>query len=183
MRSLWLRALLITGIALGASCSNTMRMDPRFVTLHNTMTALGMTQSGSISEGSLAEGTEAHFDGRLEPGQCYTVVGLGSSGVSNLDVVITDEAGTDIAHDETQDGSAAVQFCPPYAATYRVSVRMQRGGGDYMVTSWSGMPTGAAYGTPTRKDSVWLGARPDRSIAVGLALAMKKSLLTTTIDA
>lgn len=150
MRSSWLRISSTLALALVASCGGSVSMDPRFVTLHNTMAALGMTQSGSISEGSLAEGTEAHFDGRLDPGQCYTVVALGSDGVANLDVVITDEAGNDVAHDATQDGEAAVQFCPQYPAQYRISVRMTRGGGGYMVTSWSGMPSGgAAYGTPT----------------------------------
>lgn len=150
MRALWFRVALLTTLSLCASCNGSMHMDPRFVTLHNTMTALGLTQSGSISEGSLAEGTEAHFDGLLQPGQCYTVVALGSDGVANLDVVVTDEAGTDVAHDATQDGEAAVQFCPQYPANYRISVRMTRGGGGYMVTSWSGMPSGgaAAYGTP-----------------------------------
>lgn len=150
MRAPWLRLALLTTLALTPSCNGSIQMDSRFVTLHNTMAALGMTQSGSISEGSLPEGGEAHFDGRLEPGQCYTVVGLGADGVANLDVVVTDEAGTDVAHDATMDGEAAVQFCPQYPATYRISVRMQRGSGGYLVTSWSGMPSGgAAYGAPT----------------------------------
>ncbi len=145
MRALALRLGLVLALA---SCSGSVSMDSRFVTLHNTMAALGMTQSGSISEGSLAEGSEAHFDGRLEPGQCYTVVALGGGGVANLDVVITDEAGTDVAHDATEDGEAAVQFCPQYPAQYRISVRMTRGGGGYMVTSWSGTPQGSSYAGP-----------------------------------
>lgn len=121
-------------------------MDPRFVTLHNTMAAMGMAQTGSISAGSLAEGTEARIDAALTPGQCYAVVGLGDGGVANLDVVIVDEAGTEVAHDTTQDGSAAVQFCPQYPARYRIAVRMQRGAGGYMVTSWSGAPGGGGGG-------------------------------------
>ena len=162
MRASWQRILLIATVFGLASCNGSISMDPRFVTLHNTMAAIGMSQSGSISEGSLPEGGEAHFDGRLDPGQCYTVVGLGAGGVANLDVVITDEAGNDIAHDSTEDGSAAVQFCPQYPAQYRISVRMTRGSGGYLVTSWSGAPGGgASYGVPT-PDYGYAAAAPVR---------------------
>lgn len=152
MRSSWLRISVLASLVLAASCGGSISMDPRYVALHNAMTAVGLTQSGAISEGSLPEGGEAHFDGRLDPGQCYTVVGIGSGGVANLDVVVTDEAGNDVAHDATQDGAAAVQFCPQYPAQYRISVRMQRGSGGYLVTSWSGAPTSGGYTPPYSPD-------------------------------
>lgn len=162
MRASWQRILLIGGSVLAASCNGSISMDPRFVTLHNTMAAIGMTQSGSISEGSLPEGGEAHFDGHLDPGNCYTVVALGAGGVANLDVSITDEAGTDIAHDSTEDGSAAVQFCPQYPAQYRISVRMTRGSGGYLVTSWSGTGSGAGYAPSYPTDYGYAATTPTR---------------------
>lgn len=142
MRSSRLRLALIPALALVTSCVGSPALDPRFVALHNTMTAIGMVQSGSISEGSLPEGGEAHFEGMLQPGQCYTIVGLGSGGVANLDVVVLDEGGNEIAHDTTEDGSAAAQFCPQYPGNYRISVRMRRGSGSYIVTAWSGTQSG-----------------------------------------
>jgi hypothetical protein len=182
MRALWLRIGLALALATTTSCNGSIQMDSRFVTLHNTMAALGMTQSGSISEGSLPEGGEAHFDGRLEPGQCYTVVGLGGGGVANLDVVVTDEAGNDVAHDATMDGEAAVQFCPQYPANYRISVRMQRGSGGYLVTSWSGAPGGAGgYGTPTYPtDYGYAATAPARPAHGGPGTCDAPYTLTTT---
>jgi hypothetical protein len=147
MSSFRARAVSLS-LVLTASCGGSLSMDSRYVTLHNSFAVMGMSQSGAISEGSLPEGGEARVEARLEPGQCYMVVGLGSGGVANLDVVVLDEGGTEVAHDTTQDGEAAVQFCPQYPGNYRIAVRMQRGSGSYLVSSWSGAPTGAAPYTP-----------------------------------
>lgn len=180
MRALSLRVSLLLALAVTTSCNGSIQMDSRFVTLHNTMAALGMTQSGAISEGSLPEGGEAHFDGRLEAGQCYTVVGLGSGGVANLDVVVTDEAGNDVAHDATMDGEAAVQFCPQYPANYRISVRMQRGSGGYLVTSWSGAPTGGGYGSSYPSDYGYTASAPVRPPHGGPGTCEAPYTLTTS---
>ena len=135
-------------------------MDARFVALHNSFAAMGMAESGSISQGSLTEGGEARIEARLEPGQCYTVVGLGGAGVANLDVVVLDEGGTEVAHDTTTDGEAAAQFCPQYPGVYRIAVRMQRGSGDYIVSSWSGSPGGGSGVAPYTPDYGYPGTPP-----------------------
>lgn len=119
-------------------------LEPRYVAVHNAMTAMGLTQSGSISEGSLAEGAEAVIPATMAPGTCYTVLALGTGSVANIDVVVRDGSGAEVAHDTTTDGEAAAQFCPSYGGDFRLVVRMTRGSGGYVVSSWSG---GTASGT------------------------------------
>lgn len=124
-----------------AGCGGgSMRLSPTFVAVHNTMTAMGLVQSGEISEGSLPEGGVARFTTHLRAGDCYTMVAFGGEGVANIDVVVLDETGTEVATDRTQDTQAAAQFCPDADGEYQVAVRMASGNGSYVVTSWSGMP-------------------------------------------
>jgi len=118
-------------------------MEPRYVALHNTMTALGMVQSGGLNQGSLSEGQENVTHVELRAGECVTFVALGEGGVGDVDVIVRDERGSELARDQTQDAQAAAQFCPPYAGRFDIAVRMIRGGGGYLVTSWSGGSGGA----------------------------------------
>ncbi len=146
--ALWV-CLAVTGCGGGS-----MAMTPSFVAVHNTMAAMGLVQSGEISEGSLAEGGVARVTTPMRAGDCYTIVGLGGSGVADLDVVVLDDTGTEVATDHTQTGQAAAQFCPDVDGEYQVAVRMTHGNGSYVVTSWSGMPRGgggaASGGSGTR---------------------------------
>jgi hypothetical protein len=129
------------GLIAAASCSGgSGRLSPSYVAVHNTMTAMGYVQSGEISEGSLGEGGVARFTTTLRGGDCYTVVAFGDGGVQNIDVVVMDDTGAEVATDRTQDSQAAAQLCPDREGEYQVAVRMARGGGNYVVTSWSGMP-------------------------------------------
>lgn len=118
------------------------RLAPSYVAVHNTMAAMGLAQSGEISEGTLAEGEVARFTTPLVGGDCHTIVAFGSDGVANLDIAVSDETGTQLAADRTQDSQAAAQVCPDADGEYQVSVRMARGSGSYIVTSWSGAPRG-----------------------------------------
>lgn len=135
----------IAGCLALASCGGgSLRLSPTFVAVHNTMAAMGLAQSGQISEGSLPEGGVARFTTNLRAGDCYTIVAFGSEGVADLDVVVLDEAGAELAADRTQDQQAAAQLCPEVDGDYQVAVRMARGEGGYVVTSWSGAPGGGA---------------------------------------
>ena len=129
-----------------ASCGGGLQMEPRYVALHNTMTALGLVQSGGLSQGNLSEGQESVTPVALQPGDCVTFVALGEGGVGDVDVIVRDEAGNDLARDGTADAQAATQFCPPYPGRFQVAVRMARGGGGYLAASWSGGPRGSMGG-------------------------------------
>lgn len=131
---------LAFAIALAGCGGGSMRLSPSFVAVHNTMSAMGLVQSGEISEGSLPEGGVARFTTQLRAGDCYTLVAFGGEGVANLDVLVLDETGTEVATDRTQTAQAAAQFCPDADGEYQVAVRMASGNGGYVVTSWSGAP-------------------------------------------
>lgn len=115
-------------------------MDPRFVAVHNAMAATGLVQSGEISQGSLGEGHETTLRVPMQPGDCYTLVALGTDGVSDLDVVVRDPSGNELARDHTADAQAAAQFCPPFPGEFTVAVRMVRGSGGWIASVWSGGP-------------------------------------------
>ncbi|MBN8616907.1 MAG: hypothetical protein J0L92_40365, partial [Deltaproteobacteria bacterium] len=131
---------------LAASCGGGLHMEPRYVALHNAMTALGMVQSGGLNQGSLSEGQERATPVDLQPGDCVTFVALGESGVGNVDVIVRDASGSELARDRTEDAQAATQFCPSYAGRFDVVIRMTRGGGSYLATSWTGGPRGPSTG-------------------------------------
>lgn len=139
---------LATALGLTPSCGGSAALEPRYVAVHNAMAAMGLSQSGSISEGSLPEGAEARITTTLTGGTCYTILGLGMAGASNVDLVVLDSAGTEVAHDTSSDTHAAVQYCPSYPGDYVVAVRMTRGSGGYILSSWSG-GAGASYGGTT----------------------------------
>ncbi|MEQ8458186.1 MAG: pre-peptidase C-terminal domain-containing protein [Sandaracinaceae bacterium] len=140
----WLALSLLLVSCGGGS----VRLTPSYVAVHNTMSAMGLVQSGEISEGSLAEGGVARVTSHLRAGDCYTIVAFGSEGVRDLDVVVMDDTGTEVAADRTNDAQAAAQLCPEAEGDYQIAVRMAQGNGGYVVTSWSGMPRGGAGAGP-----------------------------------
>ncbi len=142
-------SLLTVPLVLSLACGGgNTPLEPRFVAVHNTMSAMGMAQSGPISEGSLPDGGEARFDLSLRAGQCYTFVALGSSSVRDLDIRVVGEGDVELGRDITHDRQAAAQVCPPRSGDYQVVVSMRDGSGGYLVSSWSGpaMSTGPSAG-------------------------------------
>lgn len=137
------RIAMVPIAAALVSCGGTdAQMEPRFVAVHNAMTAMGLAQTGAISEGSLPEGAEATVTADIGAGDCHTFVALGTSQVRDLDVRIVDEAGTELGRDTTHDRQAAAQVCPDASGTYQVIVRMAAGQGGYTLSSWSGAVRG-----------------------------------------
>ena len=120
------------------------QLEPRYVAVHNTMSAMGLAQTGPISEGSLPEGAEARVGIQLQAGQCYTIVGLGSSGIVDLNLRVIAEGGEEVGHDATTDRQAVVQYCADRTGEYQVIVGANQGSGGYLVSSWSA--TGSAPG-------------------------------------
>lgn len=132
------RGLLAPTVALVAlSCGGDQHLEPRFVAVHNAMTAMGLVQAGPISEGSLAEGHVVRVDVNLEAGQCYTVLALGYDGVVDLDVRVTEEAGEEIGRDATRDAQAVSQVCPARSGPHHIIVAMLAGSGGYSLAAWS----------------------------------------------
>ncbi|MCA9534174.1 MAG: PPC domain-containing protein [Myxococcales bacterium] len=140
----WL-AVGTAGLALGCHTGGA-GLEPRYVAVHNAMTAMGLAQTGAISEGRLEEGGEARLEVELGAGQCYTFMALGGSGTRDMGVQVLSEAGEELGRDLTHDRQAAAQACPERAGVYQVVVTMNEGHGTYLVTSWSGAPAVARAG-------------------------------------
>lgn len=128
-------------VGLSASCGSGLQLEPRYVALHNAMTALGLVQSGGLVQGSLSEGQESVSPVELRAGDCVTFVALADGGVGDVDVVVRDERGTELARDPSADAQATTHFCAPYTGRFQVAVRMARGSGSYLATSWTGRAT------------------------------------------
>ncbi|MBX3248733.1 MAG: hypothetical protein KF901_16265 [Myxococcales bacterium] len=150
---------LLLGLAIACGGSGG-QLEPRFVAVHNTMSAMGLAQTGPISEGSLPEGGEVRLDVRLEPGRCTTFLALGSSSVRDLDIRVVGEGDREIGRDVTHDRQAAAQVCPDRAGDYQVIVTMREGRGSYLVSSWSGAPV-VMHGGVARAGEVGPGTCDD----------------------
>jgi hypothetical protein len=146
-------SLVLTALLLSLMGCGGHMLEPRYVAVHNAMTAMGLSQSGALSEGSLPEGAESVITSTMTPGTCYTILAFGADSVANIDVVVRDASGNEVAHDATSDGQAAAQFCPSYGGEFTLVVRMTRGSGGYVVSSWSGgTPSSGSYYDPSTGD-------------------------------
>lgn len=139
--------LALTFATAIASCGGSSgQLEPRFVAVHNALSAMGLAQSGPISEGSLPEGGVVTIPVELQSGDCYTFLVLASSGIQDVDVRVIGEGDDEIARDVTHDRQAAARACPERSGQYQVRVTAVEGGGSYLVSSWSGAPRGGSGG-------------------------------------
>jgi hypothetical protein len=140
MRALTSSLVVAVGLAASAvSCAASRGGDiePRYVAVHNTLSAMGLVQTAPIQEGSLAEGREARV--RLElPAQCTTVVAIGGAGVRDLDVTLLDADDRPIVRDTAKSALAALRACVETPGRFTLLVRMAAGAGDYVTAAWSG---------------------------------------------
>lgn len=141
--------LIVFLAALFAACTATRtELDPRFVAVHNTLSAMGLAQIGPMQQGTLGEGKEARINVEL-PAQCTTVVVIGASGVRDVDLAVVDPRGNPLGHDTTHGSEAVVRACAETAGTYTLVVKMAAGGGDFLTGLWSGSASGNAIAQQT----------------------------------
>jgi hypothetical protein len=154
-------ALAAGGMLAGLTAcgGSSVHLEPRYVAVHNTMTAMGLAQTGAINEGSLPEGGVARSTQHLEAGQCTTYVALGGESVDDLDVRVQDDAGTALASDATHDRHAAVRVCPDYAGDYQVVLTMAGGHGEYTLSAWSGVASSGGAAVTAREPGRGAGGR------------------------
>jgi hypothetical protein len=120
-----------------ASAARSGELEPRYVAVHNALSAMGLAQTGPIQQGSLAEGRDACVPLELAA-SCTTIVALGGDGVRDLDDTLLDAAGTPVAHDTTRDPQAVLRACVEQAGTYTLRVKMTEGAGSFLTATWSG---------------------------------------------
>ena len=131
----------VTSLALAAaaSCSPSRGADPaaRFFAVHNVMHAMGLYQAGPVSQGSMAEGQEVKLGLEL-PATCVAVVAVGGTGVDDLGLQLIDPEGKVVAEETARDVEAVLRSCVDRPGAYSVRLRMSRGAGEYLVSSWTG---------------------------------------------
>ncbi len=140
-------ALVCLGAA--AACTRTVAgpaLDPRFVAVHNTLSAMGMAQVGPIEEGTLAQGHDARVSLPL-PAGCFTIVALGGEGIQDIDATLVDGHGVALAHDVTNEPQAVLHSCLEVADTYVLVVRAAAGAGRWVAATWAGAGAGASPAT------------------------------------
>lgn len=122
---------------LAACGSSHSGLEPRFVAVHNAMTAMGLSQSGSISEGSLPKGESTRIDVQLHAGQCYAFMVFGTDGAQDLDLSLTNAAGEELGRDTTHDREAALHACARETGSHALTIKMSEGQGGYISSYWS----------------------------------------------
>ncbi len=128
------------------ACGSDSGIDPRFVAVHNTMTAMGMAQTVPISSGSLLENTEVQVPIVMKAGSCYTLLALATPQQANIEVRIVDPLGDEVVRDLTSDAQAVVQVCPSTPGAHRVNLALLGASGTYTLAVWSGAVSHAELG-------------------------------------
>jgi len=126
-------------LGLAASCSGSRAADPasRFFAVHNVMLAIGLYQTGPVNQGTLAAGQEVRVPLSL-PATCVAVVAMGGAGASDLLLRLLDPEGNVVAEKTAHEAEAVVRACVDRPGQYVALLRMTRGSGEYLVSSWTG---------------------------------------------
>ncbi|MDP9036843.1 MAG: hypothetical protein M3O50_18755 [Myxococcota bacterium] len=143
-------AVLYTVVSCAGS-GRSAAFEPRFVAVHNALTAIGLAQAGPLHQGFLAERHEQRVSLDLEPG-CTTIVAVGGDGIRDLDAALVDREGQRQAHDTTIEPQAVLRVCIEAAGTYVLVIRAAAGGGTWVAGTWQGSAGEAGVssaGTPT----------------------------------
>jgi hypothetical protein len=98
---------------------------------------MGLYQAGPVNQGSLAEGQEIKL-GLALPATCVAVVAVGGTGVDDLALQLIDPEGKVVAEETSHDVQAVLRSCVDRPGAYAVRLRMARGAGEYLLSSWTG---------------------------------------------
>lgn len=130
-------AVPVLAACAASGTAGTGALEPRFVAVHNTLSAMGLAQVGPLHEGTLAEGHEARAAIELS-GACATIVAVGGAGVRDLDAQLLDARGQPVAHDTTAEPQAVLRVCPEAAGAFTLVVRATSGAGSWVAAAWQG---------------------------------------------
>lgn len=104
----------------------------------HTATGEGRAAVTDLLGGQLRNSEAQDHEVRVEAGKCYVVLGAGAPSVTELDLVVRDSLGNELARDAEHDAFPRARFCPLTSARARVSARMYRGYGPYGVQVFAG---------------------------------------------
>ncbi|MEI8255355.1 MAG: hypothetical protein WCJ30_06740 [Deltaproteobacteria bacterium] len=104
-------------------------IDASYNSLSRDLQGVGYTTVDQPVNQQLAEAGDAAQPVTLESGACYAIAAVGDTSVSDLDLFLTDAAGTEVDRDYAQDASPVVRVCPPATGAFTVRMHMTGGQG------------------------------------------------------
>jgi hypothetical protein len=123
-------ACLVNGASHG-------EVESRYATVHNALSALGLSEVGPLHDARIADGQEAHIELDLLGG-CTTIVAIGGVTLADLDASLVDSAGSRIARGAMHTPEATIRACVETAGHYTLNVKAAHGQGSLLVSTWSG---------------------------------------------
>ena len=124
-------------VAMQPVAMPTLQPAADFVTQHMTMRAqqfaAGMAPVTPLQQGMLVTGATQDYNVPLQGGHCYTILGVGGAGVTDLDLYLFDMAGQQLAQDTATDNFPVFRHCVALPGVYRVQTKMYTGAGTYGV--------------------------------------------------
>lgn len=97
----------------------------------STRYAAGRTPVSPLMRGNLSTSQTQDFSVALQAGRCFTVVGVGDPSVTDLDMFLFDQNGTQVTQDQATDNFPILQVCPNVPGNFRVQVKMYSGYGSF----------------------------------------------------
>ncbi len=91
-----------------------------------------------VRAGQLRTSESIEQEVRVEAGRCYVVLGAGAPSVAELDLLVRDALGNELARDAERDAFPRARFCPLTSAPVRIVARMFRGYGPFGVQVFGG---------------------------------------------
>jgi hypothetical protein len=88
--------------------------------------------------GQLRTSESSEEEVRVEGGRCYVVLAAGAPSAAELDLLVRDALGNELARDAERDAAPRARFCPLTSGPVRVAVRMARGYGGFGVQVFGG---------------------------------------------
>jgi hypothetical protein len=88
--------------------------------------------------GQLRTSESSEEEVRVEGGRCYVVLGAGAPSAAEVDLLVRDALGNELARDAERDAAPRARFCPLTSGPVRIAVRMARGYGGFGVQVFGG---------------------------------------------
>jgi hypothetical protein len=91
----------------------------------------GRQPVSQLFRGNLGTQQTQDFSVTITSGHCYTIIGVGTASVTDLDLFLFDQNGTQVAQDQATDNFPIVSACPSLSGAYRVQAKMYAGSGEF----------------------------------------------------
>lgn len=140
------------------------------VALAQAMTALrarGFAVVGEPRFDSLTAGERVRQAADFEPGRCFVAVARGDTAITDLDVLLYDPRGAEIARDLGEGAEPRLEFCPATRGQYVFEARVFDGAGavGLMVTSAEAHAEEEVSDVPSESEDSPAGAEPRAVLA------------------